>query len=70
MFMCFFSGFEAIFTYGGGTVSKKDQTKFPDGGSCKQKRPNLISGRGETVSKKRPNLISTVSHKDQTEFQP
>ena len=48
-----------FFTYGGGTVSKKDQTQFPDGGNREQKRPNLISGLGETVSKK-----------DQTDFPP
>ena len=58
-----------FFTYGGGTVSKKDQTQFPDRGNRKQKRPNLISGQGGTVSKKdqtdfhrkqrRPNRIST-----------
>ena len=37
-----------FFAYGGGTVSKKDQTKFRDGGGGrKQKRPNPISGRGE-----------------------
>ena len=48
-----------LFTYGGGTVSKKDQTQFPDRGNRKQERPNLISGRGVTVSKK-----------DQTNFQP
>ena len=41
-----------FFTYGEGTVIKKDQTQFPDGGNRKQKRPNLISGRGRTVSKK------------------
>ena len=35
-----------LFTYGGGTVSKKDQTQFPAGGNRKQKRPNLISGGG------------------------
>ena len=69
-----------FFTYGGGTVSKKDQTQFPDRGNRKRKRPNLISGQGGTVSKKdqtdfhrkqrRPNRISTVSKRDQTEFQP
>ena len=41
-----------FFTYSGGTVSKKDQTQFPDRGNRKQKRPNLIFGQGETVSKK------------------
>ena len=53
-------------------------------GNCKQKRPNPISGRAEPQAKKTkpnfrtggnhkqkgPNLISTVSKKDQTEFQP
>ena len=48
-----------LFTYGGGTVSKEDQTQFPDGGNRKQKRPNPLSGRGRTVSKK-----------DQTDFPP
>ena len=41
-----------FFTYGGGTVSKKDQTQFPDGENRKQKKPNLIPGGGGTVSKK------------------
>ena len=36
-----------FFTYGGGTVSKKDQTQFPDRGNRKQKRPNSISGGRE-----------------------
>ena len=64
-----------FFTYGGGTVGKKDLTRFPDGGKRKQKRPNLISGRGGAVSKKdqtdfhrkqkRPNQISPVSKRDQ-----
>ena len=47
-----------FFTYGGGTVSKKDQKQFPDGGggNRKQKRPNQLGG--------------TVSKKDQTDFQP
>ena len=67
-----------FFTYGGGTVSKKNQTQFPDRGNRKQKRPNLISGQGGTVSKKdqtdfhrkqrRPNRISTVSKKDQANW--
>ena len=48
-----------FFTYGGGTVSKKDQTQFPDGGNREQKRPNLISGPGGTESKK-----------DQSDFPP
>ena len=48
-----------FFTYGGGTVSKKDQTQFPDRENRKHKRPNLISGQGGTVSKE-----------DQTDFPP
>ena len=37
-----------FFTYGGGTVSKKDQNQFPDGGeNRKQKRPNQFPDGGE-----------------------
>ena len=36
------------FTYGGGTVSNKNQTQFPDGGNHKQNRSNPVS----TISKK------------------
>ena len=36
-----------FFTYGGGTVSKKDQNQFLDGGNRKKKRPNPIFRRGE-----------------------
>ena len=45
-----------FFTYGGGTVSKKYQIQFPAG------------GRNRKL--KRPSRFSTVSKKDQTEFQP
>ena len=48
-----------FFTYGGGTVSKKDQTQFPDGENLKQNRPNRISGPG-----------GTISTKEQTDFPP
>ena len=30
----------SFFTYGGGAVSRKDQTQFPDGGNRKQERAN------------------------------
>ena len=36
-----------FFTYGGGTVSKEDQTQFPDGGNRKQKRPNQFPEGGK-----------------------
>ena len=36
-----------LFTYGGGTVSRKYQTQFPEGVYRKQKSPNPISGREE-----------------------
>ena len=55
-----------FFTYGGGTVSKKNQIQFAEGGgNRKQKRPNLIPGGGNRKLK-RPYLISTVSKEDQT----
>ena len=44
-----------FFTYGRGTVSKKDQTQFPDRGNRKQERPNRFS---------------VVSKQDQPELQP
>ena len=44
----------SFLTYSGGTVSKKDQTQFPDGGGNR--------------NKKRPNRFSTVSKEDQTEL--
>ena len=47
------------FTYGGGAVSKKDQTQFPDGGSHKQKTNKAIFHRKQKI----PNRISTVSKK-------
>ena len=45
-----------FFTCGGGTVGNKNT--------------NPISGWGENHKQKRPNPFSTVSTKDQTEFQP
>ena len=48
-----------LFTYGAGTVSKTDQTQFPDGG-----------GGAVSKTKKKTNRFSTVSKKDQTKFQP
>ena len=36
-----------FFTYGRGTVSKKDPNQFPEGGNSNQKRPNPISRQGE-----------------------
>ena len=48
-----------LFTYGGKTVSRKDQTELLDRGNNKQKRPNPISGQ-----------FGTVSRKDQTDLLP
>ena len=41
------------FTYGGETVSKRDQTQFPDGGEQPVKNTKLIFHRKQ----KRPNQI-------------
>ena len=36
-----------LFTYGGGAVSKKNQTQFPDRGNRKQKDKTQFPDRGE-----------------------
>ena len=66
----------------GGTVSRKDQTQFPDGGGGggtvgredqthfpdMGNRKRKKTNRISTVSQKEPNWILTVSRTDQTEF--
>ena len=68
-----FSFGSSVFTYGGGTVSKKDKIQVPARRSTKvqtlfqlqEKRSNRIP----TVSnKKRPTQISTVNKKDKADF--
>ena len=51
----------SLFTCSGGTVSREDQTQFPDGGGTVSKP---IFDRKQ----KGPNRISTISRKDQTGF--
>ena len=57
-FLDFCSRF-VFFTYGGGTVSREDQSQFPGAGNREQKRPNPMYGRG-----------GNMSRKDQTDFPP
>ena len=65
----FFTYNWGLFAYGGVTVSRKDQTQFPNRVNRKHKIPNPISGRGGTASRKDQTDFHR-QQQDQTKFSP